>query len=384
MKADVIIVGAGIIGMSLALSLSKSNKKIIIIEKNLLNSLKINRVYSISEKTKSFYKEINIWDNIDEVNNLESMNIYYRNFNPKNLLSFSEKINKVKIGYIAQSKNISNSLLEKIKTDKNISLLDNYKINNIENTSEGIKININDCECIEARYLFSCEGSKSSIKRKLLEKNIYDDYNSKALVFNIKHSIENNNIAYQIFLKTGPVAFLPISKNYFSMVVSIKNKYSEKKIFKEENIADFIKDITNNKFGNIKLINKPISFNLKGFDSENYKVGNILFVGDSAHSVHPLAGMGLNLGISDIIEIVNITNSNSMSFNNKNFYSKYARKQKIINKQARRQLKFIEKIYSMDNKLAESIIINTMSAIQKSGFVKKKIIEHANNNLSFF
>ena len=168
------------------------------------------------------------------------------------------------------------------------------------------------------------------------------------------------------------------------MVVSIKNKYSEKKIFKEENIADFIKDITNNKFGNIKLINKPISFNLKGFDSENYKVGNILFVGDSAHSVHPLAGMGLNLGISDIIEIVNITNSNSLSFNNKNFYSKYARKQKIINKQARRQLKFIEKIYSMDNKLAESIIINTMSAIQKSGFVKKKIIEHANNNLSFF
>ena len=101
-------------------------------------------------------------------------------------------------------------------------------------------------------------------------------------------------------------------------------------------------------------------------------------------SVHPLAGMGLNLGISDIIEIVNITNSNSLSFNNKNFYSKYARKQKIINKQARRQLKFIEKIYSMDNKLAESIIKNTMSAIQKSGFVKKKIIEHANNNLSFF
>ena len=135
MKADVIIVGAGIIGMSLALSLSKSNKKIIIIEKNLLNSLKINRVYSISEKTKSFYKEINIWDNIDEVNNLESMNIYYRNFNPKNLLSFSEKINKVKIGYIAQSKNISNSLLEKIKTDKIMSLL-----KGLENTPVNVTI----------------------------------------------------------------------------------------------------------------------------------------------------------------------------------------------------------------------------------------------------
>ena len=258
MKADIIIVGAGIIGMSLALSLSRNNKKIIIIEKSLSSSLKINRVYSISKKTKSFYEEINVWGDIEKINNLESMNIYYRDFNPKNMLSFSEKTDKTKIGYIAQSKNISLSLLNKIEADKNIQLLDNSEINKIENTPKGVKIEIIDHESIEAKYLFSCEGSKSNIKKELLEKNIYDDYKSKALVFNIEHTVKNCNTAHQIFLKTGPIAFLPISNNHFSMVISVKNEHLEDKIFKVENISRFIKDITNSKFGDIKLITKPI------------------------------------------------------------------------------------------------------------------------------
>ena len=384
MKEDIIIVGAGIIGMSLALSLSTSNKKIVIIEKNLSNSLKINRVYSISEKTKSFYELLGVWNNIDEINNIDSMSIYYRNFNQKNMITFSEKINQIKIGYIAQSKNISLSLLKKIEEDDNIKLLDNCDIGRIEDTETGVKVEINNHENIEARYLFSCEGSKSSIKKNLQENNIYDDYNSKALVFNIEHTIKNNNEAHQIFLKTGPIAFLPTSNNNFSMVVSIKNKYLDNQIFQEENIAHFIEEITNKKFGEIKLTNKLISFNLIGFDSENYVVGNVVFVGDSAHSVHPLAGMGLNLGVSDIIEIIDIINSSTVSFGRKNLFSRYARRQKIINIQARRQLKFIEKIYSIDNKFIESIIQKSMYSIQKSNFIKKKIIIHANNNLRFF
>ena len=64
MNADIIIVGSGIVGMSLALSLSKENKKIIIIEKNLNASKKINRVYSISEKTKFFFEDIDVWRSI--------------------------------------------------------------------------------------------------------------------------------------------------------------------------------------------------------------------------------------------------------------------------------------------------------------------------------
>ena len=94
--------------------------------------------------------------------------------------------------------------------------------------------------------------------------------------------------------------------------------------------------------------------------------------------------MGLNLGVSDIIEIIDAINKKSLSFDARNIFSHYARKQKIVNRIARQQLKLIEAAYSIENKLVGKIVKGTMRGIQRSDFIKEKIIKHANNNLSFF
>ena len=383
MKVDFIIAGAGIIGMTTALALCRSGKKVTIIEKNLEKSVKINRVYTLSEKTKSFYEEIGLWNNIQEINNLEGMSIYYRNLEKNNILSFSRKNNN-NVGYIAKSKNIILALKEKLEKYKNFSLMDKCIISNMEEIENGLRIKTDTNIEIEGKYLISCEGANSKIKKDIGIKNIYDDYKSRALVFNIQHKISNNNIAFQIFLESGPVAFLPINNNNFSMVVSVKNKFSSDENFSKENICSYLERISSSSFGKIKLTSEISSFNLMGFDSEKYKLNNILFVGDSAHGIHPLAGMGLNLGVSDIIEIMKTIDSKSKIAGSKNFFSAYARRQKIINKNARQQLKFIEKIYSIENNVVKNIIQITMKNIQKSNYIKSAIVKHANNNLNFF
>jgi len=270
MKVDFIIVGAGIIGMTTALALCRRGKKVIIIEKNLKKSLKINRVYSLSEKTKLFYKEIELWDDIKEINNLDGMSIYYRNFEKNNILSFARKKNN-NIGYIAQSKNIILSLKKKLGKYKNFSLMDKCLVSNIEDFENGVKIKTDKNIEIEGKYLISCEGSNSKIKKDINIKNIYDDYKSRALVFNIEHKLSNNNIALQIFLESGPVAFLPIDNNNFSMVVSVKNKFLSDENFNKENICTYLEKISCRNFGKIKLMGEIASFNLMGFDSEKYK-----------------------------------------------------------------------------------------------------------------
>ena len=383
MKVDFIIVGAGIIGMTMALALCRSGKKVAIIEKNLEKSLKINRVYTLSEKTRLFYEEIELWNDIQEINNLDGMSIYYRNLEKNNIISFSRKKN-TNIGYIAKSKNIILALKSKLEKYKNFSLMDKSIIANMEVLENGLKIKTDKNIEIEGKYLISCEGSNSKIKQDIKIKNIYDDYKSKALVFNIEHKLSNNNIAFQIFLESGPVAFLPIDNNNFSMVVSVKNKFLSDDSFSKDNICSYLERISSGSFGKIKLMGEIISFNLMGFDSEKYKLNNILFVGDSAHGIHPLAGMGLNLGVSDIIEIMKTINSKDKRVGDKNFFSSYARRQKIINKNARQQLKFIEKIYSIENGLVKNIIKITMKNIQKSNYIKSSIVKHANNNLNFF
>ena len=382
MKVDFIIVGAGIIGMTMALALCRSGKKVAIIERNLEKSLKINRVYTLSEKTKLFYQEIGLWDDILEINNLDGMSIYYRNLEKNNIISFSRNNNN--IGYIVQSKNIILALKETLGKYKNFSLIDKSMVNNIEEFENSVKIKTDNNIEIEGKYLISCEGSNSKIKKDINIKNTYDDYKSIALVFNIEHKISNKNIAFQIFMESGPIAFLPIDNNNFSMVVSVKNKFASDENFSKENICNYLEIISSGKFGKIQVKGEIAAFNLMGFDSEKYKLNNILFVGDSAHGIHPLAGMGLNLGVSDIIEIMKTIDSKDKIVGSKNFFSAYARRQKIINKNARQQLKFIEKIYSIENSVVKNIIKITMQNIQKSNYIKSAIVKHANNNLNFF
>ena len=77
----------------------------------------------------------------------------------------------------------------------------------------------------------------SLIKKQLDSKFIKKNYNAKAYVFNLSHEISNKNIAYQIFLESGPIAFLPIGEKEFSMVVSVNNNKINKSIFEKDNIV---------------------------------------------------------------------------------------------------------------------------------------------------
>ena len=94
--------------------------------------------------------------------------------------------------------------------------------------------------------------------------------------------------------------------------------------------------------------------------------------------------MGLNLGISDIIEISKSFEKNVSSFGNLKFFDNYARKQKIVNNHARGQLEAIEKLYALDNSFIEKLINFGMSSIDNSEILKDNIIRYANQNLSIF
>ena len=383
MKKDVIIVGAGIIGMSLALSLSKKNKRVLLLEKDLKRSHLINRIYSISNKSKDFFKELNIWSRLNCINDINKMRLFYRNFHDKNNLSFYSETQK--IGYIAQSVDITNALLKQVTADKNIELIDKVNLKNvIERDENSFELESSESGIYKADYIFSCEGSNSFLKDQLNIKNSIKDYDSKALVFSVQHENSNYNSAYQVFLETGPIAFLPVSNNEFSMVISIKNKFYDPNLHCKENLPNYLNEVTNGFFGKMNIPEDIVNFGLFGYNLDNYKHKNILFVGDSAHSVHPLAGMGLNLGLSDIIEIIKAFEINTYKYGHYKFFDKYIRKQKIVNSQAIQQLELIEKFYAFENSFIGNLLIHGMSVINKSNFLKKNITNHANQNLSFF
>ena len=133
------------------------------------------------------------------------------------------------------------------------------------------------------------------LSKKYFTKKINKNYNNLAYTTIIKHKKIKNNIATQIFTKSGPIAFLPLSNNETSIVCSLdvkKRKYNDKEVL------DLISK--NNLKYKIKKILKLSSFKLSSSNLRKYYHQNILAFGDLLHRIHPLAGQGFNMNIRDI------------------------------------------------------------------------------------
>ncbi len=144
--------------------------------------------------------------------------------------------------------------------------------------------------------VINCDSS-NILTKKLLKKGIVKNYYNKAFTTIIKHSKLKNNKATQIFTKFGPIAYLPISDSLTSVVFSfdtkIKSNISKNEIIKK--IFEF------NPYYKIHSYEKIENFNLFLKLPKKYYYKNILFFGDTIHSIHPLAGQGFNMTIRDII-----------------------------------------------------------------------------------
>ena len=154
MKKDIVIVGAGVIGMSLALSLSQRDKKVLILEKDIKKSHSINRIYSISNKSKNLFKEIEVWNELNSVNEIKNMVILYRSFEDKNNISFRSDLQK--IGFIAQSSDIASVLYKKVMADKNIELIDKVNLKSIiERDENNYEIESSESDIYSGDYILS-------------------------------------------------------------------------------------------------------------------------------------------------------------------------------------------------------------------------------------
>ncbi len=147
--------------------------------------------------------------------------------------------------------------------------------------------------------IINCDP-KNTITNRYFSRKITKKYHCHAYTTIIKHDKILNNVAFQIFTKNGPLAFLPISDKETSIVFSVPNSVFEKR----ENIKELIK--SKNFRYKIKNIEEINSFELKFQNLRSYYHENILAFGDLLHKIHPLAGQGFNMTIRDIKVLLNI------------------------------------------------------------------------------
>ncbi len=337
-KFDIVICGAGMIGMIFSLLMSKKNLKVCLIDKNKEIDLKGNhdtRTTAVSQGSSRILNEIGIWSKLKK--NAQQINKIIVSEGQREDLRFDHKyLTEGPLGFILENKNLKRLLLEKVKKDNRISFFQNEEIKEIKNTNTNTSILRTNNIKIKYKLLIAADGRFSKIRFLADIKYYFHDYKQNAFVFNIIHEKAHLGVALERFFPSGPLAVLPVknsSINQSSVVWTVDSEISETQEFKESFRNEFANKY-NNFFGRLIKVSNIQKYPLNVFSCYDYFNKNVILIGDACQAVHPIAGQGFNLGLRDALHLSKLIkdfSENGLQISSKNLLESY-KSQRIIDK----------------------------------------------------
>ena len=296
MEHPVIISGGGIIGCYVHLRLKQAGILSQVIEKG--SPLKVSsqniRTISLNPSTYKLLLEIGI-----ELESASVKTIKVSDGDSSGRIQFTaDEVNEKALSHVA----MFDELLEKIQDKALNAIKYESEITSISKLDTLTKITLNNNSELQTSLLIGSDGRNSPVAKLSNFVSKTNDYKQTAFTFLAKEkSDHNNSTASQIFSNKGIFALMPIkhlNENMFSVVWSVPNELL-KDTNKDNFIAENIDAMTSKINLKITLESNIISFPLSNHHLDSYMKEGVVVVGDAAHSIHPLAGQGINLGFAD-------------------------------------------------------------------------------------
>ena len=373
MNLDILVIGSGVVGSALAIKVSKLGYKVAIVDskESPPNSL---RHLSINQKSKSFLKEIGIWENIkNSAFPYERIKVWDQE--GTGFIDFNAKEAQLpNLGYIVREGEIQKNLIQKFSENK-VESFWGEAVQRVNFSSDEIFCET-DKQTHIAKMIIGCDGMNSKI-RELSEINYRSwSYNQTAVVANFKTSI-NESCIKQTFTSVGPLALLPINDKESTMIWSIDDDVSYK--FLAMSDEEFTSEVVNKfgeQIGGLNMISKRQHFPLHHLSAKTFAKKGIFLVGDSAHHIHPLAGLGLNSGIGDVICLSELIESNSLE-NLEEIILAYNRKRIPINLGLAASMEAFKRGFGQKNIWLRLFRNTAFNFANKMSPLKKKFMELA-------
>lgn len=304
---DIAIIGGGIVGASMAASLIDSGLDVLLIDPARFSPDPLPdeydiRVSAITVASQRLFQSLGVWEKIQShrVAAFTQMHVWEQQ-GGASIHFDGEQIGEELLGHIIENRVIQYYLLQKIRASDNVTLQDQCRIESYQMLADGrLELTLDkDRTCI-CELMIGADGSQSKVRSLAGIDTKGWQYQQSALVTTVNTELSHQHTAWQCFLEQGPLAFLPLQDNVCSIVWStLPGRANELMQMPDELFEEALTDAFEHRLGKVSLAGRRAVFPLQLQYVDQYVKAGIALVGDAAHSIHPLAGQGVNLGLLD-------------------------------------------------------------------------------------
>ena len=316
MQQEVIIVGGGMVGLSLALMLAKQNIAVKLLEAiKYPNYDDVNlapyhssfdaRNSALSRRTVQIYQELGLWSALQEhATPIFEVNITEQgSFGKARLKAEQEKVES--FGQVIENAWLGRVLLTEVQKQPLIELIDGVQVTQLTQDADMAYIDASRGEeqlSLQAKLVIAADGRDSFCRKALGIGASEHDYDQVAIVTTVQTSKPHNHVGFERFSSLGPLALLPLPGEYRRSVVWPVKKGTEGEWLGDENdqhFLDALQETYGDRAGKFQKTGKRFSFPLSQVLADKQAVGRVVLMGNAAHTIHPVAGQGFNLCMRD-------------------------------------------------------------------------------------
>ncbi|ARM33986.1 FAD-dependent oxidoreductase [Legionella longbeachae] len=385
---NVLVVGGGIVGLTSALAMAQRGYTVAIIDAGSLKTDALcadTRVYAINHASQMLLQQLNVWHHLEQSRISPYCRMHVWDSVSGAHIDFDSRyVAEQNLGFIMEESVLKNALFKQIALHPAIHLFPNRFVEEISFDDDGVTAS-NTKQSWKGLLLMIADGAQSPVRKKLKVALTSWSYDQQALVATVFTEKEHKQTAYQVFHPDGPLAFLPLADPHqCSIVWSTKPNHAKELMSLSDH--EFNKSLTQafaKRLGKVEVISARHQFSLHMRHAHQYAGKRWLLLGDAAHTIHPLAGLGLNVGLADVSSWLHCLDAVSGGICSKKALGAYQRERKAAVWQIILLMEGFKRLFG--NSFGPVVTLRSLGLGFCNGFtpIKRLFIQHARGVSSY-